>query len=147
MAARGSEEYLQAARRALIEDLATTERRAEKLRQQIASIEMALGATGQIKPGGRGPIDFSKVTRALDAIVLYLFHYQEGQTVAEVSKGLYKLGFRDMRKGSNIHASINTHLSKAEQSNKEPKITINDRGQLILTERGRRFAKTGRRLT
>jgi hypothetical protein len=144
---RGSEEYLQAARRALIEDLASTEKRAEKLRQQIASIEAALNATGQMKPGGRGPVDFSKITRALDAIVLYLFHYHEGQTVSEVSKGLYKLGFREKRKGSNIQASINTHLSKAEQSHKEPKITVGERGQILLTERGRTWARTGRRLT
>jgi hypothetical protein len=146
MASRDSEEYLQAAKRALIEDLNATEKRLEKLRQQIASIEAALGATGQPKPGGRGPVDFTKIMRGLDAVVMYLFHYQEGQTLSEVSKALYKLGFKEKRKGSNIQASINTHITKAEQSEKEPKLIIGERGELKLTDRGRMWARTGKRL-
>ena len=142
-----STELLQSARKALVEELAASEKRLEKLRQQLESIDMALGATGEGAPlTQRSRVDFAKVDRALDAIVLYLFHHGEGQAIDEVSRALYKLGFKEKRKGSNIQASVNTHITKAEQTKKEPKIEIGDRGELRLTERGKQWARTRKRV-
>jgi len=141
-----STEILQAARKALVEELAAAEKRLEKLRQQLDSIDIALGATGEGAPlTQRSRMDFAKIHRALDAIVLYLFHHGEGQAIDEVSNALYKLGFREKRKGSNIQASVNTHITKAEQSKKEPKLEIGPRGELKLTESGRYWARTRKR--
>ena len=141
-----STELLQSARKALVEELAASEKRLEKLRQQLESIDIALGATGEGAPlTQRSRLDFAKVDRALDAIVLYLFHHGEGQAIDEVSTALYKLGFKEKRKGSNIQASVNTHITKAEQTKKEPKIEIGPRGELRLTERGRQWARTRKR--
>ena len=141
-----STEIMQSARKALVEELAATEKRMEKLRQQLEGIDIALGATGEGAPvSQRSRVDFSHVERALDAIVLYLFHHGEGQAIDEVSRALYKLGFREKRKGSNIQASVNTHITKAEQTKKEPKLEIGPRGELRLTERGRYWARTRKR--
>lgn len=144
---KDSAEYLQAARKALVEELAGAEKRLEKIRQQLASIDTALGATGTGGPiSPRSRVDFSKVERALDAIVLYLFHHQEGQGIDEVSNTLYKMGFRHRRKGSNIQSAINTHITKAQISKKEPKIEIGSKGELRLTQRGRDWARTRKRM-
>ena len=144
---KDSAEYLQAARKALVEELAGAEKRLEKIRQQLASIDAALGATGTGGTGStRSRVDFNKTERALDAVVLYLFHYQEGQGIDEVAQALYKLGFRQKRKGSNIQSSINTHITKARQSKKEPKLEIGGKGELRLTNRGRDWARTRKRM-
>lgn len=144
---KDSAEYLQAARKALIEELSGAEKRLEKIRQQLASIDAAMGATGSASPASaRGRVDFSKTDRALDAVVLYLFHYQEGQGIDEVAHALYKLGFRQKRRGSNIQSSINTHITKARQSKKEPKLEIGNKGELKLTNRGRDWARTRKRM-
>ncbi|HEY6350659.1 MAG TPA: hypothetical protein VI636_14745 [Candidatus Angelobacter sp.] len=144
---KDSAEYLQAARKALVEELANAEKRLEKIRQQLTSIDVALGATGAGGPvSPRSRVDFSKTERALDAVVLYLFHHQEGQGIDEVAQALYKLGFRQKRRGSNIQSSINTHITKAEQSKKEPKLEIGSKGELRLTNRGRDWARTRKRM-
>ena len=146
-AMKDSAEYLQAARKALAEELAGAEKRLEKIRQQLASLDAALGATGAGGTvSGRGRVDFSKTERALDAVVLYLFYHQEGQGIDEVSHALYKLGFRQKRRGSNIQSSINTHITKAKQSKKEPKLEIGNKGELRLTNRGRDWARTRKRM-
>ena len=144
---KDSAEYLQSARKALVEELSGAERRLEKIRQQLGSIDEALAATGGGGPiSPRSRVDFSKVERALDAIVLYLFHHQEGQGIDEISSALYKMGFRQRRKGSNIQSSINTHITKAKLGKKEPKIEIGPKGDLRLTNRGREWARTRKRM-
>ena len=144
---KDSAEYLQAARKALVEEMANAEKRLEKIRQQLAGIDAALGATGSGGPvSPRSRVDFTKVERALDAIVLYLFHHQEGQGIDEVSSALYKMGFRQRRRGSNVQSSINTHITKAKQSKKEAKLEIGPKGELRLTQRGRDWARTRKRM-
>ena len=141
-----STEILQSARKALVEELAVAEKRVDKLRQQLESIDIALGATGESgMMSARSRVDFSKVLRALDAVILYLFFHGEGQRVDEVSATLYKMGFREKRKGSNIQASVNTHITKAEQRGKQPKLEIGPKGELQLTDRGREWARTRKR--
>jgi len=144
---KDSTEYLQAARKALMEELTGAEKRLEKIRQQLASIDTALGApgTGHTTPS-RSRVDFTKTERALDAVVLYLFYHQEGQGIDEVSDALYELGFRQKRRGSNIRSSINTHITKAQQSKKEAKLEIGKKGELRLTNRGKDWARTRKRM-
>jgi hypothetical protein len=141
-----STQILQSARKALVEELASAEKKLEKLRQQLEGIDMALAATGEGVPvSQRSRVDFTKADRALDAVVLYLFHHGEGQAIEDLSRALYKLGFSEKRKGSNIQASVNTHITKCEKSKKEPKLEIGPRGELRLTERGSYWARTRKR--
>ena len=56
---KDSSEYLQAARKALLEELAGAEKRLEKIRQQLTRIDVELGATGTGSTGpGRNRVDF-----------------------------------------------------------------------------------------
>ncbi|HEY6253603.1 MAG TPA: hypothetical protein VI685_26900 [Candidatus Angelobacter sp.] len=141
---KDSGEYLVTARKAILEEITGTERRLEKIKQQLAIIDAAQKGAATMAAPGR--VDFTRVERALDAVVLYLFYYQEGLGIDEVSDALYELGFRQKRRGSNVRSSINTHITKARQGKKEAKLEIGKKGDLRLTERGKDWARTRKRM-